>query len=33
MVCRGSQRRGMADAQGTNGVYLIVGRLRLKMVR
>lgn len=33
MVCQGFQRRGMANAQGTNVVYLIVGRLLLKMVR
>ena len=33
MVCRGCRKKVMADAQGINVVYLIVGRLNLKMVR
>jgi hypothetical protein len=33
MVCRGCRKKVMAYEQGTNVVYLIAGRLRLKMVR
>lgn len=33
MVCRRCRKKVMSDVQGTNVVYLVVGRLRLKMVR